>query len=230
MSSRCYILRGFLRFLYRRGAATRDLSPLVLVPVRFRLEECPRFLGPDSLRKVLAEIDRYTSHGRRTYAMVLLLAVYGLRGIEVIRLRLDDIDWEEATLTIKSRKAGNSTTYPLAASVGTAILAYLQDGRPNSSDRHVFLSTKAPFRPLVYTYALGYQVRKYIRRAGVTTVRPGTHTFRYSCAQRLLDAGTPLKWISDYLGHRATDSTRQYLKIDIDQLREVALGDGEDVL
>jgi site-specific recombinase XerD len=230
MSSRCYILRGFLRFLYRRGVAARDLSLLVLVPIRFRHEDCPRFIGPDKLRKVLAAIDCSTSLGRRNYAMMMLLTVYGLRGIEVIRLRLEDIDWERAEIRIRSRKAGNTTKYPLAALVGRAILAYLRDGRPTSSDRHVFLSPKAPFRPLVYTAALGIQVRKYMKNAGVMAPRPGTHTLRYSCAQRLLDAGTPLKWISDYLGHRNINSTQRYLKIDIEQLREVALDDGEDVL
>ena len=72
------------------------------------------------------------------------------------------------------------------------------------------------------------QVRKYMRMAGVVVPRPGTHTLRYS-SQRLLDAGTPLKWIGDYLGHRNPDSTHRYLKIATEQLREVAMGDGEDV-
>ena len=230
MSNRCYILRGFLRFLYRRRVATRDLSPLVLVPIRFRHEDCPRFLTSGQLQKALGAIDLGTPLGRRNYVMMLLIAVYGLRGIEVIRLRLDDINWEGGEIHIRSRKAGNATTYPLAASVGKAILAYLQNGRPVSSDRHVFLSLRAPFRPLAYTHALGYQVRKYMKQAGLAVPRPGTHTLRYSCAQRLLDAGTPMKWISDYLGHRNINSTQRYLKIDIEQLREVALGDGEDVL
>jgi len=66
--------------------------------------------------------------------------------------------------------------------------------------------------------------------AGVGVERPGTHTFRYSCAQRLLADGLPLKTISDFLGHREADSTQRYTKIAIEQLREVALGDGEGLL
>jgi integrase/recombinase XerD len=230
MSSRCYVLRGFLRFLYRRGHIAQDLSPLVLVPRRFHHEDCPRFVGPDSVRKVLAQVDRSKPVGRRNYAMIMLLTVYGLRGIEVIRLRFEDIDWETATIRIPSRKAGNTTAYPLAASVGKAILAYLRDGRPPSRDRHVFLSAKAPFRHMVYTCIIGRPLREYMQKAGISVARPGTHTFRYSCAQRLLDAGTPLKSIGDYLGHRNSDSTGRYLKIAIEQLREVAQGDGEDIL
>ena len=230
MSSRCYILRGFLRFLYRQGTVPRDLAPLVRPPIRFKHEECPRFIEADDLRRILAIVDRSAPLGRRDYAMIMLLAVYGLRGIEVIRLRLEDLDWDNGVIHIRSRKAGNTTAYPLASSVAEAIVEYLRKDRPNSPDRHVFLSTKAPFRSLVYTYALGYRLRKYMKQAGVVVARPGTHTLRYSCAQRLLAAEKPLKWIADYLGHSELDSTRRYLKIDIERLREVAVNDGEELL
>ena len=53
---------------------------------------------------------------------------------------------------------------------------------------------------------------------------------RHSCVQRLLNAHFSLKHIGDYVGHRSASSTQIYGKIAIEQLREVALGDGEDVL
>jgi len=162
--------------------------------------------------------------------MMLVLATYGVRGIEVVRLRLKDIDWRTEQLRIRSRKAGNNTVYPLSTCVGEAILAYLQNGRPKSRHPEVFLSCKAPFRPLVYAAALGCLVRRYMAKAGVEVDRPGTHTFRYSCAQRLLDQQVPLKHIGDYLGHGDLHSTQRYTKIAIEPLREVALGDGEDLL
>ncbi len=226
----CSILRGFLRFLYRQGITSRDLSPLVTGPRLFRHEECPRFLTRSETQKVLSTVDRRTPQGRRDYAMLCLLLAYGLRGIEVIRLQLDDIDWRNEELCVRSRKAGNTTRYPLSPSTGNAILAYLRNGRPKSPHRQVFLSTKPPFPPLVYTYALGYQLRKYMAQAGVQVDRPGTHTFRYSCAQRLLDEGVPLKSIADYLGHHNLASTQRYTKIDVEHLRAVAIGDGEDLV
>ena len=100
---------------------------------------------------MLSVVDRTTRVGRRDYAMILLLATYGLRGIEVIRLTLDDIDWRKSGLRIAGRKAGNTTFYPLTAEVGEAILVYLRNGRPCSSLRQLFLSVKAPFLPLIYT-------------------------------------------------------------------------------
>ncbi|MCX5653765.1 MAG: site-specific integrase [Planctomycetota bacterium] len=230
MSQFCSVLRGFLRYLYRQGITSKDLAPLVTAPRLFRQEECPRFLTRLEAQAVLSVVDRQTRQGRRDYAMLCLLLVYGLRGIEVIRLQIDDIDWRNEELRICSRKAGNSTVYPLAPSVGNAILAYLRNGRPTSTHRQVFLSTKPPFPPLAYTCALGCLTRKYMARAGMRVDRPGTHTFRYSCAQRLLDEGTPLKSIGDYLGHRSLESTQRYTKIDVEHLRAVATSDGEDLL
>jgi integrase len=161
--------------------------------------------------------------------MILLLTTYGLRGIEVIRLNLDDIDWRKNLLHIRARKAGNNTVYPLASSVAYSIIEYLRRARPNCDDRSVFLSVKAPYRPLVYSQGLGYKIRKYMRNAGVNVPRPGSHTFRYSCAQSLLTKGTPLKIISDYIGHSHPETTQQYLKIAVDDLRVVALA-GEEVV
>jgi hypothetical protein len=44
-----------------------------------------------------------------------------------------------------------------------------------------------------------------------------------------VDSGFPLKTIGDYVGHRAASSTMIYAKVQVSGLREVALGDGEDL-
>jgi site-specific recombinase XerD len=226
----CGELRAFLTYLHRRGILAIDLSLAVISPRVYKHEQCPRFLTRAEVDAVLAAIDRRTPSGKRSYAMLLLLATYGLRGMEVRSLRLDDIDWRNDRLRIANRKAGNSTDYPLAASVGEAILDYLKEGRPFSTHREVFLTAIAPIKPLTKPDPISYQVRKYLTRAGITIAHPGTHSFRYSCAQRLLENGTPLKTIGDYLGHTHPDSTQRYIKIAIDQLREVALDDVEEML
>ena len=230
MQNICSSVRGFLTHLYRRGVVPRDLGPVVVSPRLFRHEQCPRFLTAPEVEAVLASIDRQEAQGRRDYAMMLLLATYGLRGIEVVRLRLDDIDWRGQRLHIRQRKAGNSSTYPLTNPVGNAVLSYLQHGRPPSTHRQVFLTFRAPFLPLAPKGALPRVVRKSLALAGVRVERPGTHTFRYSCAQRLVEQGLPLKSVADYLGHQDFNSTYRYTMIAIDQLRDVASGDGEDLL
>jgi len=230
MSDRCSILRSFLAYLYRNHIIKTELAGVVIGPHIFKDESCPRFITETQIKSVLAQIDRTTKIGMRDYVMVVLLATYGLRGIEVIRLTLDDIDWRRNLVHINSRKAGNNSIYPLTQSVSRALITYLKNGRPKSKERRIFLTHKAPYRPLAYTWALGDKVRQYMRLAGIKINRPGTHTFRYSCAQSLLNQKTPLKVISDYLGHMQPETTQLYLKISLEDLREVACGVGGEVI
>jgi len=87
----------------------------------------------------------------------------------------------------------------------------------------------APYLPLKW-WAISQVAARHLRRAGVAVPRPGSHTLRHACVQRLVDAQFPLKAIGDYLGHRSPDATEVYTKVQIEALREVALGDGEAVL
>jgi integrase/recombinase XerD len=68
---------------------------------------------------------------------------------------------------------------------------------------------------------------RYLRKAGVSVRRAGSHTLRHTCVQRLADSGFPLKTIGDYVGHRSASSTEIYAKVAVETLRDVALGDGE---
>ena len=67
-------------------------------------------------------------------------------------------------------------------------------------------------------------------RRGLDVPRPGSHTLRHTCVQRLVDAEFSLKEIGDFVGHRSPASTEIYAKVAIEPLREVALGHGEQVL
>ena len=225
----CGTLRVFVRYLYREGVLAKDLSALVEFPQSYRLSGIPRSISWEQVEQVLLAIDRRCAGGKRDYAMLLLLATYGLRGCEVAALRLDDIDWRNDRLKIRERKAGHSTTYPLSAVVGAAIVDYLKNGRAPSKHRQVFLRALAPLMP-IGSAAVSCRAAYYIRRAGIAVPRPGAHTLRHSCVQRLVNANFSLKHIGDYIGHRDPASTQIYGKVAIEALREVAQGDGEEVL
>lgn len=223
------VLRVFLRYAHREGIVASDLSSAVGWPQVYRLSTIPRSISWDAVNRVLGGVDRRTGAGRRDYAILLLLVTYGLRGREVAALTLDDIDWKRDRLAIPERKAGHSTAFPLSAVVGEAILDYLQRGRPATADRHVFFRAAAPRRP-IGTAAVSSLARSYLLKAGVDVPRPGSHTLRHSAVQRLVDADFDLKTIGDFIGHRSARSTEVYAKVAVDALREVALGDGEEVL
>jgi integrase/recombinase XerD len=222
----CGELRVFLRFCYRERIIGEDLSAAVEMPQIYRLANVPRSISWDEVRRMLAMVDRRTAHGRRDYAILLLLVTYGLRGDEVAKLTLDDIDWKRERLLVPERKAGHSTAYPLAGVVAEALIDYLRRGRPETPDRHLFFRALAPHQP-ISNGAVSSRVALYLHKAGVKVHRPGAHTLRHTCVQRLVDAEFPFKTIGDYVGHRSPSSTQIYTKVALAALREVAMGDGE---
>lgn len=222
-------LKVFLRYAHRQGLLSADLSPTVGWPQVYRLSDIPRSISWAEVNQVLAGVDRRTETGRRDYAILLLLVTYGLRGREIAALTLDDIDWKHERLAVPERKAGHSTAFPLSAVVGDALVDYLQHGRPTTNDRHVFMRTIAPRRPLSAA-AVSSCARFHLLNAGIEVRRPGSHTLRHSAVQRLVDANFTLKSIGDFVGHRSARSTEVYAKVAVEALREVALGDGETVL
>lgn len=226
---RCGVLRVFLRYLHRQGVLARDLSSTVDAPPIYRLATIPRSITWDEVRQLLECVDRRTVVGRRDYAMLLLLVTYGLRAREVAALTLDDVDWRHDRLRVPERKAGHSTAYPLSPLVGQAIVEYLKAGRPTTSARQIFFRTVAPFEPITHA-AVSCRAAHYLRQAGIVVPRPGSHTLRHTCVQRLVDAGWPLKPIGDYVGHRSPSSTEIYSKVAVEALRDVACGDKKEVI
>jgi integrase/recombinase XerD len=222
-------LRVLLRYLQRQGILASDLSRAVPRGRTYKQAAIPRAIPWSEIERVLASVDRRSSLGKRDYAVLMLLATYGLRSQEIAALELSAIDWSRSRFHVLGRKAGNSTTYPLSAPVGEAIIDYLRNARPQCTDRHVFVSVTAPFRGVGH-WAISGRASLYLRRAGIQVRRPGSHTFRHSCVQRLVEADVPFKQIGDYVGHRSDGATQIYAKVAIHKLRALTLGDAEDVL
>lgn len=225
----CSILRNFLAYLYASGQTKADLSTAVVTPKTYRHERCPRFLPREDIQAMLRAVDRTSAIGRRNYAILLMLSTYGLRGIEVVRMCLEDVEWQAEKLHIRGRKGGRPSVYPLTPAVADALVVYLREGRPEGGHREIFLTQHAPHRPM-QTVAVRHVARKYLKAAGRDMRGVGAHTFRYSCAQRLFEDDFSIKVIGDYLGHRHLGTTQRYIKIDINNLRSVAINDGEAML
>jgi len=226
---RAGVLRVLLRYLRRQGIIATDLSRAVPRGRTYKLAAIPRAIPWSEIERVLANVDRRSALGKRDFAVLMLLATYGLRSQEIAAMELSAIDWPRSRFHVLGRKAGNSTTYPLAAPVGDAIIDYLRHARPRCSDRHLFVSISAPFRGVGH-WAISGRASVHLRRAGIRVRRPGSHTFRHSCVQRLVDADVPFKQIGGYVGHRSDAATQIYAKVAINKLRVLALGDAEDVL
>ena len=224
-----YSLRGFLRYLHREGIVASDLARSVPRGRIYRQASIPRAIRWEDVERLLASIDQRSDLGKRDYAILMLLASYGLRAREIAALCLDDIDWKHDQIDVPMRKGGHSTRYPLSTAVGEAIIAYLQIRRPDVPHREVFLKARSPYTPMQHS-AISQMVGGRMRGIGIQVARAGSHTLRHACVQHLVESDVPFKVIGDYVGHRAPESTLVYGKVAVHKLREVVLADGEDVL
>ncbi len=218
----CAAIRSFLRFLYIRGYTAVDLVSSVPVIPSFKLERLPTAIPTEAIERILAAIDRSTPVGKRDYAMLLLLATYGMRASQLCALRLEDIDWRLNLLRIPGAKGGRDVVLPLRSAPGEAIVEYLKRGRPVGWPfREVFLRVRAPIGPL--QGVLSGIIRPYARKAGVEIPSFGSHAWRHACATRMLAKGESLKTIRDVLGHESIETTFIYTKVDLTALRQAAL-------
>ena len=218
-------LRDFLHHLHGSGRTTADLSATVIGPRIYDHEDIPSALHAEEVRKVL-EVTRQdlSPIGLRDYALLTLLATYGLRAAEIVGLCLDDIDWARDVLRIHHSKTRTHSELPLLREPGEAVLRYLEKARPASVHREVFLRIQAPHRRFKNGSILNCVTSARLRAAGITPQgRKGPHAFRHARAVSLLRCGVPLKTIGDVLGHTSAAATAEYLKLATEDLRAVGL-------
>jgi site-specific recombinase XerD len=218
-------LRSFLRYLQAEKFVAKDLSPAVSGPIMYKFEDIPRAFTEQQV-KALLETTRQdkTPTGLRDHAILMLLSTYGLRAGEVVRLRLDDIDWRAERLRIRQSKSGVESFLPLLPPVGDALLNYLRRGRPQTEVREVFLRVRAPHGAFPWGGSLHTIIQRRLKQAGIQVKgRHGAHAFRFARAVSLLHADVPLKQIGDLLGHRSAESTEIYLRLATEDLRAISI-------
>lgn len=218
------MLRAWFRYCERRGWAHAGLADAILSPRIYRHEGLP--LGPtwDTVGRLLAETDAEDPASLRDHAIILLLSVYGLRSGAVRRLLIDDLDWAHDRIRFIRSKSRREETAPLEPRVGNAIARYLREGRPEADSRVVFLTLRAPHRPLS-AGGLYNVVKSRLAKQGLPKKGRGPHGLRHACARHLVESGLSFKEVGDHLGHRSPDTTRIYAKVHLTSLRKVAFDD-----
>lgn len=186
------------------------------------LSTVPKFLPAGAVQRLLTRCERKSPHGKRNYAILLLLARLGLRACEVVALNLSDIDWKNRGITVRG-KGGRRAQLPLPVDVGEALALYIRSGRPCCKCARVFVRHRAPIRGLAYSGALSSIVRRALIRAGIDSARKGAHLFRHTLATDLLRQGSSLEDIGKVLRHQSPNTTAVYAKVDLTMLRTLAL-------
>lgn len=225
MRSSCIIrLRKMFSYWYDHNIISVNLTRQTPKDVYRQRTKLPSVYTMSEISAMLNNIDRSNGHGKRDYAILMLLSRYGLRASDVCLLKFENIRWEESLITLDQYKTGNHLELPLLKEVGEAIIDYLKYGRQISILPNIFLKLKSPYGQMS-SGSIYDAVNKAMRFAGVKPDcrRHGAHIFRHSLASLLLKEQTVLPVISEVLGHASTGSTKTYMRVDIESLKKCIL-------
>lgn len=223
-------VRSFLRFATAAGlvdAACLEAVPTVRSMKKARIRSV---WAPGQVAAIVAAIDRDNPAGKRDYAIILLIARLGLRGVDVRRLEFSDLDWASRKIAVTQAKTGRKVWLPLLTDVGWAVIDYIQHGRPACDCPQVFVRHVTPVGPFSDDDHLHQILVKHARVAHVPVSedrRHGMHSLRHTLATRLMEAGTPVEQIAEILGQRSVDSAAVYLQTSVGLLRKCALDPDE---
>jgi integrase len=220
-----YFLREYLRFAVREHGADPVLAAMFPVIVFDRDAVLPSVYRPGEVAGALAEAGNGSQAPRRDRAVLLLASLLGLRSGDIKALRFDQIDWANRRLSLAQHKTGRLLDLPLHDECAFAIIDYWKNERPDVEDPHVFLRHRAPHQPPVAGNHFHQAVAGGFARAGVEVSgrHRGLHALRHSVAVGMLESGTAYPVIGAVLGHVNANTTRRYLRVDVEHLRPLAL-------
>lgn len=220
----CMPVRRFLRYLFKKDLTKADLSiPLFYIKAH-RAEKLPSLYNIQEIRKMDASIEKTSRMGKRDYAIFLIASRLGLRASDISMLQFSNLDWDRNIINLEQYKTKKKIQLPLLAVIGEAIIDYIQNGRPKSANKTIFLTANAPYTPISVP-GLSSIISGIIYKAGIETKdrHHGAHCLRHSLATQLLEQGTTLPVISDTLGHRNSQTTMVYLGVDVNSLLRCSL-------
>jgi len=217
-------MRLFFKYLNEKRITDLMAEMVLQKSARPRKKILPCF-SHEEVEDIFAQIDTSTAEGKRNYAILFLASHTGLRCVDIVNLKLTDIDWQKDEIHIVQRKTGKSLVLPLEADTGKAIADYILSGRPNTDSPYIFVRSVAPYTKL--SDGIGMNIIKKYRCSTGTAYSSGDgkgfHALRRSMGTWMLEAGVPLPTISQVLGHHDLDSTKPYLSIHYRMLAECAL-------
>lgn len=219
----CNNLRSYFRFRALLGESTDALSAALPRVADWRHATLPKALSDAQLEAFLKAFDCSNPVELRDYAIARCLLDLGLRGDEVAHLTLKSVDWRNGTLTLDTSKSKRVQQLPLPVPTGEAIARYLRYGRPQTTDRNLFVRHRAPADTPLSVAAIRNAMNRAFVRCGLRDQFCNTHVLRRTTATRLQRAGASVKEIADLLRHRSIDTASAYARVDLEGLRTVAL-------
>ena len=218
-------LRTFMRYLFKQNIIGIDYSKKIPRHKTVAQPKLPSLYSKEEVERLIASVDRTGPIGKRNFAVIVIAARLGLRASDISRLKFENIHWDTNIIAIEQVKTGKRLQLPLLPDVGNAVIDYLRYGRPVSEEPYVFLTGKPPYGCFATSNVVTHVVQRGMIKAGIDTKtrRFGPHSLRHSLGFRMLENSTVLPVISEVLGHKSSESTRYYLRIDLTSMKQCML-------
>jgi integrase/recombinase XerD len=178
-------------------------------------------LSVPQVETILNQADPATLLGIRNRAVMEVFYSSGIRRMELMGLKLYDLDTERGTLMIRQGKGRKDRFIPIGSRACAWVDKYLVEVRPEIvagyDDQTLFLDD---FGQPMSARFLGDLMRRHVEAAGITT--PGAcHVFRHAMATHMLENGADIRFIQAMLGHANLETTQIYTQVSMTKLKEI---------
>lgn len=186
-----------------------------------------QFLEDNEIAKIKSglEDDGSEKISLRDKAIISVAMYTGMRGSDIARMCVSDIDWRRDQITLTQSKTGAPLKLPLRAVVGNAIFDYIKHERINRETiNNLFVNIHCPDKVLEVR-SIGCVAARFLAKLNIRANggERGVRIFRHYIASKLLENGAQVRIISDILGHLSPESINPYIDADLKHLRECGL-------
>ena len=219
-----YALRGYYQYLHQTGRTLID--PCSDLPRLHAPRALPKsVLTSAQAMRLLQQPNVLTLFGFRDRVILELLYATGLRGLELCRLSIYDIDLDDGMVTVRKGKGGKDRIVPMGKVATQYVREYLTNVRvkmmakmphPEAAERLFFSQLRRPLHP----QTLYNLVRKSRSKAGLPHTT-STHSLRHTCATEMLRGGASVRHVQEMLGHSKITTTQVYTRVVPSDLKKV---------
>lgn len=176
----------------------------------------------DEISEIAQAADTDSVIGKRDLAIILIAYCTGLRGIDIIGIKLTDIDWHNQKVSVIQSKTHTQVVSELNGATLNALADYILERRPKCDIPEIFVTVKAPYRRL--SKGFGSMIDKYCEKAGVSKIAfRGFHSIRRAFETVMISRGVPIETVSQMVGHKSITEDKPYITHDKHQVAFVAM-------
>lgn len=176
----------------------------------------------EEILNIVKSIDIDSAVGKRDRAIIFIAYCTGLRGIDIINIKLTDINWREQKISVVQSKTHTPIISELNGATLNVLADYVLDSRPNCDVPELFVTVKAPYRRL--SKGFGTMIDKYCEAAGIEKIAfRKFHSIRRSFETVMVSRGVPIETASQMMGHKTIAEDKPYITHNRSQSAFVAM-------